>query len=130
MMKPRRIIPAILALAMAMTAYAFAQPPRRVPEPPPARWDQETLALFGSLPVQEGGRIKPMSTFAAFKLLKLRGMRSWRGPERPSDKKLQRMLVGMSHPELGPVEWLMDTLFYPRAAAEYPVFLVPTDEVV
>lgn len=128
-MTRRRIIPAILAAAMTVAACAFAQNRARVPEAPPARWDQKTLTLFGSLPVQEGGRIKPMSTFAAFQLLKLRGMRSWRGPERPGDSKLQRFVAGMSHPELGPVEWLMDTVFYPRAAAEYPVFLMPSDEL-
>ncbi|MFO7973470.1 MAG: cytochrome c biogenesis protein CcsA [Candidatus Hydrogenedentota bacterium] len=130
MMKRWRIIPAILAATMGIITCASAREASTAPEAPPARWDQETLALFGSLPVQEGGRIKPLSTFAAFKLLKLRGMRSWRGPERPGERKLERLLAGMVHPELGPVEWLMDTLFYPRAAAEYPVFLVPSDELV
>ncbi len=120
----------LVAAWVTVMTSAYAQHPPVPPQQPPARWDQETLELFGSLPVQEGGRIKPMSTFAAFKLLNLRGMRAWRGPERPDDDRRQRMLTGMAHPELGPVEWLMDTLFYPRAAATYPVFLVQSDEVV
>ena len=120
----------LTACAMCAAAVcAFAQHPPLPAEAPPARWDRETLELFGALPVQDGGRIKPMATLAAFKLLNLRGMRSWRGPERPGDNRRERMLAGMTHPELAPVEWLMDTLFYPRAAASYPVFLVHSDEV-
>lgn len=128
-MKRRHNSVILLAACMAIAASAFAQHPPLAPEGPPPRWDAQTLELFGSLPVQEGGRIKPMSTVAAFKLLKLRGKRSWRGPERPGDSRVQRALMGVSHPELGPVEWLMDTLFYPRAAAAYPVFLVQSDEL-
>ena len=129
MMKPRHTQMILLALCLAVAVSAFAQHPPLAPHDPPERWDRETLALFASLPVQEGGRIKPMSTVAAFKLLNLRGMRSWRGPERPGDNRVERMLMGLSHPELGPVEWLMDTLFYPRAAASYPVFLLQSDEL-
>ena len=120
----------LTACAMCAAAVcAFAQHPPLPAEAPPARWDRETLELFGALPVQDGGRIKPMATFAAFKLLNLRGMRSWRGPERPGDNRRERMLAGMTHPELAPVEWLMDTLFYPRAAASYPVYVDWYDDV-
>ena len=31
---------------------------------------------------------------------------------------------------LSPVEWALDTLFYPELAAEYPVFQVQTSEVI
>ncbi len=128
-MKRRSTILAVYVVGAAVAACALAQHPLMPAEAPPVRWDRDTLELFGALPVQEGGRIKPMATFAAFKLLKLRGIRSWHGPDRPGDRRWRHVLAGMTHPELGPVEWLMDTLFYPRAAAAYPIFLVHSDEV-
>ncbi|HPJ99645.1 MAG TPA: hypothetical protein PKW60_09190, partial [Candidatus Hydrogenedentes bacterium] len=91
-MKRRFTILAVYVLGAAVAACAFAQHPPMPAQAPPERWDREALELFGALPVQEGGRIKPMATFAAFKLLKLRGIRSWRGPERPGDTRFERML--------------------------------------
>jgi len=59
-------------------------------------WDPEPARLFESLPVQDGGRIKPMHTYAGFMLLRLHGKRSI---TTPGDERLT------------PVEWLLDTLF-------------------
>ena len=78
-------------------------------------WPARTLELAASLPIQEGGRVKPLSTYADFTLLRFNGKRS---------------VVLEDETKLTPIEWLLDTLFFPTAAAEYPIFLVQNQEVV
>jgi len=78
-------------------------------------WPDKATELFGSLPLQEGGRVKPLSTFADFTLLGLSGKRSLKLDD--GDK-----LTGTA--------WLMDVLFFPRQAATYPAFLVQDDAVL
>ena len=63
-----------------------------------APWPEATRDLAASLPIQDGGRIKPLSTYASFMLLRLNGKRS---VETPSGEKLT------------PIEWLLDVLFVP-----------------
>jgi ABC-type transport system involved in cytochrome c biogenesis permease subunit len=86
----------------------------QTPSPPPG-WTPKTLELFSTLPVQDGGRVKPLDTYAAFKLLKFHGRRS---------------LPGSTGQTLTPMEWLLDCLFHPDAAREYKVFRVDNDEVI
>ena len=74
-----------------------------------APWPDATRDLAASLPIQDGGRIKPLSTYASFTLLRLNGKRS---VETPSGEKLT------------PIEWLLDVLFVPGQAESYPVFMV------
>ncbi len=81
----------------------------------PPQWDEETLQLFATLPIQDGGRVKPLDTFASFKLLQINGRRKCNAPD------------GTKRP---PMEWFLDTLFYPEIARRYPVFLVGNAEVV
>ena len=78
-------------------------------------WDEETLDLFRALPVQDGGRIKPMDTFAQFRLLKLSGKRTYtpRDGERGSS-----------------MAWLLDCMFYPDIAEGYDCFIVDNSEVI
>jgi ABC-type transport system involved in cytochrome c biogenesis permease subunit len=78
-------------------------------------WSEEVVELFESLPVQDGGRVKPFHTYAGFTLLRLQGKRSIKTP---------------AGERLTPVEWLLDVFFYPEAASEYPTFLVQNDEVI
>lgn len=94
----------------APTAPAPKSAPRRT-EP----WSERTLELFESMPVQDGGRIKPMHTYAGFTLLRLHGKRSLETPAGET---------------LGPAEWLLDTFFFPEQAAEYPLFLVQDSAVL
>lgn len=81
----------------------------------PRVWDEATLDLFATLPVQDGGRVKPLDTFAQFTLLSLNGKRSF---ETEDGRKLDSLA------------WLLDCLFYPEAAADYAHFLIDNDEVV
>jgi len=109
-MKLTRILPVVLLLVVGLPARAAAQGGTR-PEP----WDPEVVRLFESLPVQDGGRVKPLHTYAGFTLLRLTGKRSI---ETPAGERLS------------PIEWLLDTFFYPDAAADYPTFLIQNDEVL
>lgn len=100
----------LLVLAFAGLASAEeSRPPEAAAPKAHARWDKSTLDTFARLPVQEGGRVKPLSTFASFTLLALNGRRGCTTPE------------GV---RLEPTEWLMDCVFFPEQASLYPCFLV------
>ena len=74
-----------------------------------APYSARVLELAESLPLQDGGRIKPLSTYASFMLLRFNGMRS---------------VTTTSGQKLKPTERLLDVLFYPEQAEEYPMFVL------
>ncbi len=78
-------------------------------------WSDRARELFGSLPVQEGGRVKPLSTFADFTLLRLNGKRS---AQTSAGEKLDA------------TAWLLDLAFFPDDAHRAPVFLVSDSDAV
>ncbi|QDU67185.1 cytochrome c biogenesis protein [Engelhardtia mirabilis] len=82
-------------------------------------WPEETLAIAAEIPVQDGGRIKPLSTFGAFRLLEFNGKRS-----------LKVVLPGGIEEKLTPTAWLLDVLFYPDQARRYQHFLVRDDSTL
>ncbi len=82
-------------------------------------WDKETLAVAEAIPVQNGGRIKPLSSYAGFTMLGLHGARSMKIEDEN----------GKEH-KLKPVDWLMDTLFRPQIAAQLPTFRVDNSDVL
>jgi hypothetical protein len=88
-----------------------------------APWDAAVVARFGELPVQDGGRVKPFLTVAQFAMLRINGRRSMTVPDEPSFGAIRKE-------RLGPVEWALDVLFYPRMASEYPCFLVENREAL
>ena len=79
------------------------------------RWTARTLELAGTLPVQEGGRVKPLDTFASFTLLRLNG---------------QRSVVDADGRKLTPTAWLLGVLFDPEHAARTRCFLVADDDAL
>ncbi len=80
-----------------------------------APWPEAVIEAAERLAVQDGGRVKPLYTYASFTLLRLHGKRS----------------IKTLHDErLTPVEWLLDTLFFPAASSEYALFLVQNSEVI
>ncbi len=83
--------------------------------PAPPQWDKDTLDLFATLPVQDEGRVKPLDTLAAFKLLKFHGSR--RCPD-------------VEGKNLSPTAWFINCVFYPDTAKQYKVFRVDNDEVI
>ncbi|QTN31843.1 cytochrome c biogenesis protein CcsA [Akkermansiaceae bacterium] len=82
-------------------------------------WEKATVEAVEALPVQDGGRIKPLSTFAGFRMLQLHGARSM---------KVQGK--GGEVFRLKPTEWMMDTLFRPQLAVDLPTFRVDNSEVL
>ncbi|MBN4071903.1 cytochrome c biogenesis protein CcsA [bacterium AH-315-F18] len=129
-MMPSRTCPKIpggwaLLLLMISCALVWAQPasaqgtgdamPTVAATPDRAPWSAELRDVFGALPVQEGGRVKPISTFAGFRLLRMNGTRTYRTT---------------TGERLGPTGWLLDCLFYPTFARKQAFFLVQNDEVL
>lgn len=78
-------------------------------------WSEEVVETFARLPVQDGGRVKPLDTYAAFRLLNFNGKRSF---ETPAGEKL------------GPASWLLDCFFFPDLARTYRMFLVRDADVL
>ncbi len=109
----RRAILLALTLTGMLLAGVRAAAAEQAPSPP--QWDKDTLRLFSTLPVQDDGRVKPLDTFAAFKLLKFHGSRSCPDVE---DKSLT------------PTAWFINSVFYPDTAKKYKVFRVDNDEVI
>lgn len=105
---------ALVALLLALVAgSAEAQTSEVVPQPP--RWDRETLEIFSKLPVQDDGRVKPLSTYANFALMRLNG---------------KRVFYDATKEELTPQEWLLNVLLYPETARQYKNFLVRDSAVM
>jgi len=100
---------ALACVALALPAAAQEAPARRAP------WPERVVELAGALPVQDGGRLKPLSTLASFTLLRLNGKRS---------------ATGLDGERLGAVEWLLDVLFFPEIAVRQPVFIVSDVDAV
>ncbi len=83
------------------------------------KWDAATLDTFRTLPIQEGGRVKPLDTYASFLLLRLNGKRTFT-QELESGAKIK----------LTPMEWLLDCMFYPEVAVDYRHFIVDNVDYV
>jgi len=122
--KPGRWIAAVLALVVLSGAFYFMLKDnmpkgdvRKVEDYIP--WKKETLALAETLPVQDGGRVKPLSSYAGFKMLSLHGARSM---------KIQGK-DGVGY-KLTPIAWMMDALFRPQLAVKLPTFRVDNSAVL
>ena len=120
------VIGATLAALAGLAAVAFTTYPASADETAAhahasatttshGRWSPEAVDVFARLPVQDGGRVKPLSTFAGFALLGLNGRRDVGTP---------------SGARLDPTEWMMDCLFFPEEATHYESFLVQDAEAL
>jgi ABC-type transport system involved in cytochrome c biogenesis permease subunit len=76
-------------------------------------WSKETLSEVETLPLQDGGRIKPLGTYAGFAMLSLHGARSMKLAD--AEGKEYRVK---------PTAWLLDILFRPQFAMRQPTFRV------
>ena len=100
-----------LAVPSAASSGAADEAPTSRSQP----WPEEVVEIAARLPVQEQGRIKPLSTMASFALLRMHHTRSC---DDATGEKLE------------PTEWLLDVFFFPEAAKTYPLFRVQTHEVL
>jgi len=107
----------VVAMAATFSASARENAPRAstAATPTHARFSREAIDLFAVLPVQDGGRVKPLSTYASFAMLAINGKRTLTTPAGDS---------------IEPTEWLMDCLFFPREAAQFACFRVQESAVL
>jgi len=105
-----RFISLCLLLCAALVAPAVAQE-----ESPRFAWTEKTLELAETIPVQHGGRVKPLGTYAGFQLLRMNG---------------KRTVTTMSGERLGQTAWMLDCLFRPDEARTYECFRIQNDDVV
>ncbi|SKB00264.1 ABC-type transport system involved in cytochrome c biogenesis, permease component [Prosthecobacter debontii] len=104
----------LLLMTGLLQAHAQQQPD------PAILRDPEIIKTFQSLPVQEGGRVKPLDTYARYLLLRLHGKQS----------------ISVDHPSLPGVtklkatEWLLLTWFRPDIARDLPLFVVDNSQAV
>ena len=82
-------------------------------------WEEETLDLAALLPVQDGGRIKPLGTYAGFSMLSLHGARKMEIIGKDGQKVI-----------LKPLGWMLDCMFRPELADQLPTFRVDNAEVL
>lgn len=115
------VILAILGLATAFYQLVVDNTPkgelRTVEKYQP--WSPETISAAEDIPVQDGGRIKPLSTYAGFTMLSLHGARSME----IADEN------GNVH-KLKPLPWLLDALFRPAYAIQQPTFRVDNSAAI
>jgi hypothetical protein len=69
---------------------------------------------FGTLPILEGGRIKPLDSLARNSLLLIHSRQGFRHDGRM----------------VGPDEWILDVLFRPQVADQQPIFVIDDPEVI
>ena len=82
-------------------------------------WSKEVVDTAAEIPVQDGGRVKPFSTLARFKMLSFHG-----------SLKMKIQNGSGTKIKIGPTEWLLDCLFRPDTANQLPVFRVDDTEVL
>jgi ABC-type transport system involved in cytochrome c biogenesis permease subunit len=83
--------------------------------PPKITDDAFDLVTFGKVPALVGGRVKPLDTVARNSLLIIHGKET----------------LGLPNgEEIGAMQWLVDVLFKPALADEYPVFVIQNSEVL
>jgi ABC-type transport system involved in cytochrome c biogenesis permease subunit len=83
-------------------------------------WSEETLKAAEMIPVQDGGRIKPLSSLAGFRMLGIHGARSM---------KIRDAEEGEVH-KIKPTEWMLDALFRPEFAIHQPTFRIDNSDVL
>jgi ABC-type transport system involved in cytochrome c biogenesis permease subunit len=82
-------------------------------------WPKNTLEVAETIPVQNGGRVKPLSAYAGFTMLGLHGARSMEVTG--ADGKVLK---------IKPTAWLLDTLYRPQLAAKLPTFRIDNSAIL
>lgn len=117
----------LLALGFAGTLAAAESPAAYEP------WPVEAVKVFARIPVQDDGRVKPLLTVAYWTLIELSGKSSLStvDPEEARQKSDGTPTGREGVPrKLSATAWMMDVLFRPEWAREYPVFLVDDSSAV
>jgi ABC-type transport system involved in cytochrome c biogenesis permease subunit len=106
----KRLLPfLVLVIALACVAFTLL-PPRN-----PGVFD---TVGFGRIPVLVNGRVKPIDTVARTSLLQIQGR------QRVSTPEISKPFVQ------SPTEWLLDVLFRPEKADNYPTFRINSPDLL
>ncbi|MCP5071057.1 MAG: cytochrome c biogenesis protein CcsA [bacterium] len=103
------------ALHAGDTPPESAPQPTRQVEPFEGEWPDDVIEVASHIPIQDGGRIKPLSTFADFTILGFSG------------RKRVKHEDGRKYHA---VAWLLDLLYRPAQAMDAPVFLVTDSDAL
>jgi ABC-type transport system involved in cytochrome c biogenesis permease subunit len=103
--RPKTAFWAAFAAALALAALPLAKPA------PKSAYDE---TAFARLPILEGGRVKPLDSFARNSLLLMRSKQS----------------VAVDGKKISSGRWLLDAAFRPQEADTYPAFVVDDPEVL
>ncbi len=82
-------------------------------------WPKEVLQSFAEIPVHNGNRIKPYSTYAKVSLVKYHGSRSMRFLNTDGEKV-----------KVGPEAFMLDALFRPDYSKDQPIFKVTNSAIL
>lgn len=82
-------------------------------------WSEEVLDVARGIPVQDGGRVKPLETYAGYKMLGMRG-----------DRRVTIEGEDGEKIRIKPTAWIMDALFRPEFAVQLPTFRIDNSEVL
>ena len=81
-------------------------------------WSEEVVEAALDIPVQDGGRIKPLSTYARFQMLSFHGAVK------------MKIKSGGKERKITPTEWMLDCMFRPELANKLPIFRIDDSEVL
>ncbi len=120
-MKRWIVLSVLIALVVGMTSWAARQVLAKdnpiVLEYEP--WTEEIEEKIAEIPVHNGDRIKPLSTYAKVMMVKFHGSRLIKF-ETPEGEKVK----------IGPEAFMLDALFRPQYSTTHPIFKVTNAEIL
>ena len=81
-------------------------------------WDKRVVKEMQTLPVQDGGRVKPFQTLARRYMYAMHGDRE------------MKVLIDGEKQKLSATAWMMDVMFRPKMADKLPSFRVDNSEIL
>ena len=124
-MKFLTLLLAICGLTSLVRAGGVDDPKVLDPAVMPPEWSPAMIQAWETLPILDGGRVKPIYTFAYYELLRTRGMASLTVKFTKEDP-----VTGKKSRSYTPMAWLLDCLFHPEAAKQYFCFTVDDGEAL
>ena len=107
----------ILAVAgVGIRSLIVPTPPKEVTDY--TMWDKRVVKEMQTLPVQDGGRVKPYQTLARRYMYAMHGDRG------------MKVMINGEEEKLTPTEWMMDVMFRPEMADHLPTFRVDNSEIL
>ncbi|MCA8943335.1 MAG: cytochrome c biogenesis protein CcsA [Planctomycetes bacterium] len=88
-----------------------------------APWSPEVQRAFAELPVQDGGRVKPLDTVLQFALYRIQHKRKVHVPD-------EARFGFLAKTSLTPIEWGLDLMLYPEASNIVPAFTLEDSDVL